>query len=128
MTNAHPVAFKRLAMQMALTGIFIHSRILLARSLCYADAAQTRMTAQTYPNKWLFNTWYPARDQTSQGPSSILMLFQKRNLSFQSLPTLFPASSAPREIGALPPPPGVNPNFIDPYSIGEGLKAAGNKS
>ncbi len=88
------------------------------------------MTAQTYPNKWLFNTWYPARDQTSQGPSSILMLFQKKLV----LPittycaTLFPASSAPREIGALPPPPGVNPNFIDPYSIGEGLKAAGNKS
>lgn len=33
--------------------------------------------------------------------------------------------SAPPGIGAAPPPPGVTPNFIDPYSIGEGLKAAG---
>lgn len=34
-------------------------------------------------------------------------------------------SSAPPQMGALPPPPGVTPNFIDPYSIGDGLKAAG---
>lgn len=35
------------------------------------------------------------------------------------------ASSTPPEIGGSPPPPVVTPNFIDPYSIGKGLKAAG---
>lgn len=35
------------------------------------------------------------------------------------------AVSTSPEIGALPPPPGVIPNFTDPYSIGDGLKAAG---
>ncbi|MCJ1346585.1 hypothetical protein MMC31_004803 [Peltigera leucophlebia] len=35
------------------------------------------------------------------------------------------ASPASPMVGALPPPPGVTPNFTDPYSIGEGLKAAG---
>lgn len=33
--------------------------------------------------------------------------------------------SAPPRIGALPPPPGITPNIVDPYSIGEALKAAG---
>lgn len=35
------------------------------------------------------------------------------------------ATFTPTVIGALPPPPGVTPNFVNPYSIGEGLKAAG---
>lgn len=33
------------------------------------------------------------------------------------------ATSTPPLMGALPPPPGITPNFIDPYSIEEGLKA-----
>ncbi len=31
----------------------------------------------------------------------------------------------PTEIGALPPPPGITPNFTNPYSIAEGLIAVG---
>lgn len=110
----------------------MHSRILLPRSFCYADAAQTRTTARTYPNKRLYNTWNSARERlpTSQGPSSILILFQKKLLLPITTHLIISrrtmsASSAPPMIGALPPPPGVTPNFIDPYSIGEELKAAG---
>ena len=35
------------------------------------------------------------------------------------------ASATSPQIEALPPPPGVTPNFTDPYCIGEGLIAAG---
>ena len=34
------------------------------------------------------------------------------------------APGAPPEIGALPPPPGVIPNFADPYSITKAALAA----
>lgn len=109
---------------------------------CYAWYGATGDDSpETYRNKRLYNTLGPVHERETSNISMRRPIFyhifhvvpKEINKSSNNYPLDFlyisrvmsSSSVAPPMIGALPPPPGVTPNFMNPYSIGDGLKAAG---